>query len=171
MKETPIPPSFRRHQWLTCIVLVLGCMVCAIIIGFNNYQRLELAIHRRAWESVRPPAYYMVVDENWVPKGSWLWAISVQGGRPTSVKLLKSFEVSPGRSGVSGPSVTTVERAFEFGQGCARSVLDCRLEFDPQYHFPRRVGYSDGYDIEVKQFAPCGASVDTCPSFEQLPAK
>ncbi len=170
-KDTLIPSSLRPQKLLMSVVLGLACLVCAFVAWFNNSNRLDLAINEMAWESARPAAYYMVVDENWIPKGHWLWAVSVRGERTTGARLLESRQLSSNWAVPSGPTVATVEKAFELGQSCAGDLLDCRLEFDPQYHYPRSVSYSDLFVVQVKAFILCGESTETCPSPEELPVE
>jgi hypothetical protein len=145
---------------MSSILLSVTLCVC-VIISFLNIQSLRLATNQKQWKAQEPAAYYMQVVESRPDGGRWRWAAYVQESRPVTVTLLKTGD--PNSKSWLDPTNMTIEQIFDLTErSCAnRGVIDCGLEFDPKFHYPKQAESYHLIIIQIEQFIPC-QSVANC---------
>jgi hypothetical protein len=148
---------------LVYFLLVLAVVSVCGVLTFHFHKRLELAFNQERWESVKPSAYSMVVTEVRPDGGSWRWLVYVEESRPVTVTLLNQDESSHLKSWLD-PNSLTIDQLFAAAATyCTpRSVFDCRLSFDPEYHYPVSVKSYELVYIEVEALINCDESLTTC---------
>jgi hypothetical protein len=156
-----VSPFLKR--WRPAIVL-LATLLCCGSASYLFIPHFKLAVNRLLWKLSEPPEYYMQVHAFTSYGCSWRWAVRVRDSQAVSIDLLKEDRDGPCESliDLDNPTIDEVFRVL--GKGCAaRGFLDCGLEFDPRFHYPR---YSESYEyfiIQVEQFVPCGEEPADCP--------
>ena len=151
------------NRWVIGIAASSITLCLWAIFGIVNLQTLRLAVNQKQWKASEPSAYYMRVVEGHSTGNSWNWAVYVQDSRPITVTVLENKR--PQYTSSFDPAYMIVEQIFSLAESCAkRGVIDCGIEFDPEYHYPKWILSYETFIVEVEQFRPCRQSVADCPT-------
>ena len=154
---------FTQHRILLG-ALLLTFVCCGLCYALT--PRARLITNRALWKLLGPTKYYMEVYESRSDGGFWRWAVYVQNSHVLSVQLLSvSTHGYPEMESWLDPGSLTVEQVFTAAnQLCAdRGFLDCGLEFDSRFHYPKHV---DSYELimfGIIQFVQCEKVPGDCP--------
>ena len=116
------------------------------------------------WEIAEPSEYYMEVVRA-IPDAPSRWAVHVRDGKPVSIQSLDTGSAKyPLIGDEFDSSDLTVEQVFAIADRfCVdRGVLECRLEFDPHFHYPKQVDSYEFIFVAVERFVSCEGTKGEC---------
>jgi uncharacterized Fe-S cluster protein YjdI len=109
----------------------------------------------------KPPTYRMDVVESTAHRGTCRWAIYVKDNAPVTFTLLATTH--PEKICWLNPRDIDMEKIFALANSCASGgLIDCELEFDPQFHFPKYMLNYPDVIIEVENFVSCEQDLSVC---------
>ncbi len=157
------PPRLGTAKPMITVVLALSCVTCCsvlVILAINT--RISIVVNEWRWMISKPASYYIEVKETQVGSGYWHWAIKAEDGTvKTSLLDSNTFGISNSQSLFSERA--DMEHMFELASAClAREWLACVVEYDPDFHYPRRIDSNDLFVIEVVRFIPCTRENKNC---------
>jgi hypothetical protein len=158
-----------KHKHTLRASLIIGvlaiCAICATGVWLIlNYTHIELVTKQTQWHSSMPSAYYIELYESHSDGGQWRWAASIFEGKLLTATLLSIN--THGQSNLTSlfdGNKLTVERLFELAESCtSRGLLDCGLDFDSRFGYPKRLFSYELFIIEVDTFIPCNTVTIPC---------
>ncbi len=157
------PNRFTESAVLLTLILFCSCGIFLFLV--NQVPRINLLINRPQWEMSKPLAYRIELKEYTAHRGLCSWAILVQENDTIMTALLHTTQ--PKRICWLNPKNMNIEKVFDLAGSCASyGLIDCQLEFDPQFHFPNYILYPEVI-IEVQNFAPCKQDLSDCRIAEE----
>ena len=158
-----LPPRLVTAKPMITVVLALSCVTCCfvlVILAIN--MRISTFVNEWRWTISKPASYYLEVKEAQVGSGYWDWAIKVEDGTvKTSLLDSNTFGISNTQSLFSERA--DMEHMFELANAClAREWLACSVEYDPDFHYPKRIDSNELFVIEVVRFVACGRENKNC---------
>lgn len=141
-------------------IIAASCLVLIVVVT----PSFQLAINQKLWQSSRLANYYMLVSETRSDGGLWRWEVFIQNSHPITITLLEAENSSLG-SWLDSDHMTIEEIFRAANQFCSqrqRAILDCGLDFDPQFHYPKLIDSYEMIIIRVEKFTPCKSSSDSC---------
>jgi hypothetical protein len=140
-------------------------MACKVL-AYVFVPSFKIMVKQALWEFFEPSGYYMEVTELRPDGGPWRWAVRVRNGRLVSIQALEVD--TRGRSNSTNwldPDTLTVEQIFAIADRfCVdRGFLNCGLEFDPRFHYLKRIESYEMIIVEINQFVPCEETENCFP--------
>lgn len=162
MKDAQYLPknNLSPNHLIIFLIVLCGCGIFSLV----KLHSIRLTISQKQWQESKPYAYYMQVTEKRPDGGFWHWEVYVKGSQTISSTLLERGRFKETGSFLD-PKTLDIEQIFNIAnKSCAsRAIIDCRLGFDSQFHYPNLIDSYEFFTIEVKQFIPCGQTVADCP--------
>ncbi len=147
---------YKRIVVVAVLLLIAAC-IC-VLLSERYYPSMSLSLNRKLWNNSRPSEYYMQVhawNVGWVT-----WEVYVRNGNVVKVNTLKTDQ----HARLPDPTTLTIEQIFDWAaRYCVgRGFLDCGLEFDSGFHYPKSVLAYEAFYIGVEQFVPCEQAPEIC---------
>jgi hypothetical protein len=145
------------HRALIGIVAIFACIGCVgLVLVIASPSKLDIIVHWRMWEQVRPYKYSMKVNIN----VACSWKIVVEDAKPTQVTPMHHGDcLRPPKQ-----EKLTIEGVFDLVQyWCSISYADeyCVVEYDPKLYYPVRVGVWEIGTLSIQDFMVCEGADST----------
>lgn len=146
-------------------LILIPIIICLCFVGVWFYPSLGLRFNHSLWTVNKPLEYQMQVVETRPDGGPWRWNIRVKNGEVVSGLLLESDTHGKlENESWLDPTNLTIEQIFTIArERCAyRGFLDCGIEYDSHYHFPKSIYSYELISVQIESFTDCSKTPASC---------